>query len=291
MWISFGLACALLIGTSDAIAKKLLARADEATVAWAKVLFSLPWLLLVFLNAGLPALSWEFWKVTGMMIPLELTAYLCALKSMKKGLLSLVIPFQAFTPLLTVATGWLFLGEAVTMAGFIGVVAVTVGAYALHAELAVHGPLEPVRAMLKNEGIRLMMITAALYSITSVLSKRAVLLSSPESFPFIYLSLDALILCALVAARAKGDLRRLGGQLRAQLPLYMLAGLVMSGAFLMHCLGIREAPVAYFIAIKRLSLLVSVLYGGLLYREPAFRQRMAATAVMLAGAAIITLAA
>ena len=43
MWVALGLACALLTGTADALAKKLLARSNERVVAWAILLFVVPW--------------------------------------------------------------------------------------------------------------------------------------------------------------------------------------------------------------------------------------------------------
>ncbi|MCH7688484.1 MAG: EamA/RhaT family transporter, partial [Planctomycetes bacterium] len=104
----------------------------------------------------------------------------------------------------------------------------------------------------------------------------------------IYFSLDTLALTVLARRGAQGT----GGLVRSlkpQLGLFLLAGLVMGGMLLTHCLGVVQAPVAYFIGIKRLSLLISVLYGGLLFREEKFSQRMFGTALMIVGVCFITL--
>ena len=89
--------------------------------------------------------------------------------------------------------------------------------------------------------------------------------------------------------RGSGGFRKVLPEVRSQLGTYLLAGVVLTGALLAHATGIQRAPVAYFLSIKRLSLLVTVLYGGLLFREEAFLQRVLGTTLMLAGAVLITL--
>ncbi len=290
MWILLALGCAFFVGTTDALMKKLLQQSDERIVGWGALLFSLPWLFAVGAAAGWPSLSKDFWVVVAWMVPLELAAFLCQLRAIRIAPMSLVVPFLAFTPALTLLTGWVLLPEKITILGFVGVSAVTLGAYAFHIEHAVRGPLEPFRELFRTPGIRLMLVTAVLYSVTSVLSKKGVLLSSAGTFPFLYYAVD--VVCLTGIARSGG--RRFDGmarELRPRIGLYALTGFTGAAGFLLHCLGIRLAPVPYFIALKRLSLLVSVLYGGLLYKEVSFAKRIAATALMLSGAALIALAA
>ena len=288
MWVALGLACALLTGTADALAKRLLGRSNERVVAWAVLLFAVPWLALGPFFLGFPRLSPGFWPLVALMIPMELTAHLAYLRAIRISPLSLAVPFLAFSPILSAGTAWLFLGERVTGIGLAGVAFVTVGAYVLQGDRLRHGLLEPFRAMARDPGIRLMLFTAVIYGITSTLGKRAIQLSSPVAFMFIYFSVDALILME-IARRSAGSASGLHGQLRAQIWVYALAGAVTAGAFYTHCFGIAQAPVAYFIAIKRLSLLVSVLYGGLLFREKKIGFRLAGAGLMLAGAVLIGL--
>lgn len=288
MWAVLGLLCAGLTGGGDALCKRLLVRSNERVVAWAILLFTVPWLLIGPLAAGFPRLSGSFWGTVAVMIPLELIAHLAYLRAIRISPLSLAVPFLAFTPLLSAGTAWLFLGEKVSSLGLAGVGSVTVGAYVLQAELVPRGVLEPFKAMSRDPGIRLMLLTATIYGLTSTLGKKAIQLSSPASFMFIYFSIDTLLLTE-IARRSAGSARDLLGEVRPQLGLYLFTGLVTAAAFTTHCFGIQIAPVAYFISIKRLSLLVSVLYGGLLFREGGFGYRMAGAALMLAGAVLVGL--
>ena len=293
VWIWMALLCAVLTGTSDALVKHLLVRSDERVVGWAKLLFSLPWLFLFPMMAGWPKVSPLFWEVVAIMVPLEIVSYLCALRSVRLAPLSLTMPFQAITPMLTIVTGFLIMGERVSLQGFLGILGVTVGIYVMQIELAAEGWLEPFKAMFKNRGIRLMVAAAAIYSLTSTLSKRAVQLSSPLAFPFLYFGVDTLFLTPMAHQSARRSTGGLGllPEVRAQLPLYLISGLLTAASFLTHCIAIPFAPVAYFISIKRLSLLVSVLYGGLVFHESSFRQRVLGTSLMLVGAILIRLSA
>lgn len=301
MWILLGLACALLHGSSDALSKRLLVKSNEWVVAWATLLFALPWMLPALLWGGLPALPPAFWGIVALMIPLELTAYLCYLRAIRISPLSLVVPFLALTPLLTIFTGWLLLGERISGFGFAGVAAVTAGAYILQAELVPQGLLEPIKAMGRSRGIRLILATASLYSITVVFGKKAAALAGPAAFPPLYFGLETAVLFPLAAAaarRGEGEKPAAGRGLqpnklfravREQWPLFALTGAVLAMSLTAHFFGILMAPVPYFLALKRLSLLVSVLYGGLLFREAAFAQRMLGAALMVLGAVLVTL--
>lgn len=278
MWVLLGLLCAFLTGSVDALAKTLLARSKETLVAWAKLWFALPWLALVVALTGLPQVPSSFWGLVAVMVPLEVTAMLLYLRAIKIGPMSLAVPFLAFTPMFTVVTGLLFLGERLAPIGLAGVLSVAAGACVLH----------PVRRMLRSPAVRLMVLTSAIYSVTSVLSKRAINLSGPMPFALLYFALNGAALMPL-ALKGEGGAPALGRALRAQLPLFLLIGAVVAAAMAAHCYGIQRAPVAYFLSIKRLSLLVSVLYGGFLFREEELPRRAAGTALMLAGAALIIL--
>ncbi len=292
MWVGLALLCAVFVGSSDALTKRLLspARSDERFVGWAKLLFSLPWLLLALWKTGCPPLSGSFFATMAWLIPMDLVAYLCYLRAIRRGPLSLTVPFMAATPLATVLTGWLILGEQVSPLGFVGVLGVTVGAYVLQLELAVQGLLEPIKAILRTPASRSMLAAALIYSVGATVSKRAIQLSSWTAFPFFLEMLEMLALIGL-ARSAAGSWRGFLPAIRSQWTLYLLSGMVTSAAILLHAYGIRLASVAYFIAIKRLSLFVSVLYGGFLFKEAKFPQRVAGASLMLVGAVLIMLTA
>jgi uncharacterized membrane protein len=70
----------------------------------------------------------------------------------------------------------------------------------------------------------------------------------------------------------------------------ILGGLVTALAAMTHYHAIKLAPVSYMIAVKRTSLIFSVLYGGLIFKEKRIRLRLVGTSMMLSGVVILYLA-
>ncbi len=61
----------------------------------------------------------------------------------------------------------------------------------------------------------------------------------------------------------------------------------MAGEILCHVFGMSLAPAAYLIGVKRMSILFSVILGGLLLRERPFLPRLVAAVLMVTGVALI----
>ena len=54
-------------------------------------------------------------------------------------------------------------------------------------------------------------------------------------------------------------------------------------------LALKLGPVAYAISVKRLSLLIGIAYGYLLFREAGIRERLAGGLLMLLGFVLIVI--
>jgi hypothetical protein len=110
-------------------------------------------------------------------LPLELLAMWLYMQAIRESPLSLTLPYLAFTPVFNTLTGYLILGETVSWTGFSGILLVVLGAWLLNLEAAQNGAglnlLAPFRAITRERGSRLMLMVAAIYSLTSVTSKGA----------------------------------------------------------------------------------------------------------------------
>jgi uncharacterized membrane protein len=70
-----------------------------------------------------------------------------------------------------------------------------------------------------------------------------------------------------------------------------LPGIFYSFMVISHMIAISLAQVAYVITIKRMSLVIGVLYGYLFFREKNIRERLLGAALMFLGFAIVVTAA
>ena len=276
------------MGTGDLLSKFALRKSREGVVGFSRLLFGLPILGMAAFIRGVPELTISFWRILLVMLPFELSAYLLYLRAIRIAPLSLTVPFLALTPVFTIVTSWLLLGERVSLLGAVGIFAVTAGTYLFHLDTALKGWFTPFLSLFQEAGSRSMIFSAFLYSITSNLGKRAIQFSNPFAFAFLYQILDVFILFFFVW-RSNGGTNTLRKEILSQWKIYVLLGPVMALALLAHSVGISRAPVPYFIAIKRMSLVVGVLYGGFLLKEEKMAQRLIATGLMVLGAGLIAL--
>lgn len=289
LWFVLALFCAFALATSDALVKKVLGRGyDEYLVAWFRLLWGLPVILPLYLLFPAPVQGLEFYRAALLALPLELTALLLYVRALKLSPLSLTVPFLSLTPVFLLVIPNLLLGERLTPGGAIGVALISLGGYALHFSSLRNGALEPLRLIAREPGSLCMIGVALIYSITSTLGKQAITASSPVVFAAFYFPLLALLMSPYALwrfRRAPGKSVEIGGIVRATLLPGVLFGLMIVS----HSLAINMANVAYMISVKRLSLLIGVLYGHLLFGEKGVRERLLGTTLMIAGVALVLL--
>lgn len=219
-------------------------------------------------------------------IPFEIVAYYIYLSAIRITPLSLCVPYLSFTPVFAIVTASVILKEAISLHGIIGILTVTVGAYVLNIEHYADHPFAPLKAIVKSSGARRMLTVALIWSFTATLGKQGVYLSDPMFFSFFYtvsISAAMLIIAGWRLSRGKTTVNLKG---RNSIWL-LLAGMVSALATIFHFHAIRLAPVSYMIAVKRTSLVFSVLYGGLIFKEERIRLRLIGTSIMLAGAVLL----
>jgi len=251
----------------------------------ARFLFAFPFLMLVGLGLSWPVLRPAFWWLVAAMVPLEVTATLMYMRALKVCHLSLCIPFLAFTPVFMIFTGWAFLGEELGGWGVMGVLLIAGGSYILSLGSGHTGFLAPLRALAREPGARLMLGVAVLYSFTAALFKKAVLYSDPVFFGVCYpLLLSGVMLGGYPLAGAPRGL-----PLKSTWGWGLLLGFFVTLSILSVAQGLTLAPAAYLIAVKRTSLLFSVLLGGMWLQERPFLPRLVGAGLMFGGVILIAL--
>ncbi|MBL7156776.1 MAG: DMT family transporter [Candidatus Omnitrophica bacterium] len=290
-WFFLSLACAFFSATLAVIFKLALKKRDELSLVWLMFAFALPILLGAFLLAPIPRLGGLFWKTVAIMLPVEITAFLMYMRALKISPLSLVFPFLGLTPVFAILTSSVLLHEKLSLSGISGVIFVTAGAYLLNIRSMKDGALVPIKNICREKGVLLMIIVAFFYSFTSALGKKAVLLSNPQSFPVVYYGMFFAILTPIVLARAFRYRRSFRGDFeKKDILLILAAGVLFATAVLFHYKAISLAKVSYMISVKRLSLVISVLYGAIIFKEKNIGYRIFGSSIMVLGVLILALA-
>jgi len=283
LWLPLALGAALSVALADLALKRFFADLSPFTMSLVRWLFPLPFLALVGLTLAWPALDSTFWLAVAAALPLELLAAFLYMQVLRICDLSLCIPLLAFTPVFLVLTGWLLLGEALNLAGVTGLALVAGGSYFLGLGRARFAWWEPLTALAREPGARLMLAVAAIYSLTSALGKLAILHSAPAFFGVFYPALVGGSMLGIYPFSQARESRILA----SRWILGLLVGVAVTGEVMCHVFGMSLAPAAYLIGVKRLSILFSVIFGGLLLQERPLLPRLVAAVLMVTGVALI----
>ncbi len=286
-WFSLTLLSAFTLASADALSKKYLAHYRPGELVLVRFGVSGALLLPLLLAQPWPAPAAAFWGWIAVLMPLEIGAMWLYMRAIRESPLALTLPYLAFTPVFNILTGYLFLGEQVSRQGFAGILLVVCGAWLLNVKPARNGArfnvLAPFIAIASERGARLMLVTAAIYSLTSVISKVALLYVTPVFFGPFYFVVLGTCTALVFASRNVGSWQAIGRHPWAHLAI----GGCMAVMVVTHFYAIAQIEVAYMVAAKRTSLLFGILYGAWLFREPGLRRNLLAGGLMIAGVALI----
>ncbi|MGE0372806.1 MAG: DMT family transporter [Gammaproteobacteria bacterium] len=285
-WFPLAMISAVTLGAADALTKRYF----QDYQGWEMVLvrIAVPGLILLPLALArpIPAVPPEFWGGMLVLVPLELLAMWLYMLAIRDSPLYLTLPYLAFTPVFNVLTGYLMLGETISARGFAGILSVVLGAWLLnlnHLATPLRGWFVPLRAIAYERGSRLMLTVALVYSLTSALSKQVMLYATPESFgAFYFVLLSGVVLAATALFRPRG-LRVL---VERPLPL-VVVGVLMAAMVVTHFIAIAGIEVAYFLSVKRSSLVFAILFAMILFGERPGLRHLIASLLMIAGVALI----
>ncbi|OAG27182.1 DMT family transporter [Thermodesulfatator autotrophicus] len=283
-WLILALNTALFTAFGDAFSKYFLRPFGTPSMVLARILGpTIIFLPLLFLYDW-PTLSTDFWKTIAILYPLETVAIICYMEAIRISPLSLTVPYLAFTPAFIIVTGYLILGEKLTFTGIAGIFFIIAGSYCLNLSSIHKGISYPFKAMLKEKGSILMLLVAFIYAVTSVLLKVGIKQSETFFFALFYYTFLGLFVSAVIF----GWQGKKPWQPFIEAPKgAMLVSLAQAVAVFSHIWAVSLAPVAYMIAIKRLSVLFGVIIGGLIFKEQAFKERLFGASLMVAGVFLI----
>lgn len=194
-WIFIALMAGFGAATSDALVKRFFSGLTPYEMGLIRLLYALPSMILIFSFVSWPETDLTFWLCIAAALPLEITAFLIYMKALKVSPLSISIPFLAFTPVFVVLTGWIVLGEKVSLGGFGGIALIVAGSYILNLSQLASGWSHPLRAAFREPGSRYMILISFIYALTSTFGKLAIVHSEPVFFGMIY----SILMTAVVA--------------------------------------------------------------------------------------------
>ena len=286
LWITLALATAFFNASAATLAKRGLSELRPWEMAMIPTAYAGLFCLLLLPFIRIPEVDAAFWWAWGLSLPLMVVALYFQYSAIQRSPLSLTMPYLSFTPAIVILTGFLLLDEVLNWWGMLGVLSIAAGGYVLNVEVGSgRGLADPIRAVFREPGSWRMLVTAAIFSLTGVFGRMGVLHSSPMFFGLTMLPGLGILFVATGVALRRARLSSLWMKPQAA----TLAGLCVALEIICHHFAIGLAKAAYMLAVKRLNTLISVIYGGLVFKEQNIAVRLGGTLLMFLGVAMIGL--
>jgi len=283
--------------------KKFLERLDPNLLAASGFLCTAFFLLGIAAFTGIPAIGSQFILAVIVTSLLNILGTTLTFRALTSSDISLAVPMLSFTPLFLVGTAFFLLGEVPSAIGIAGILTIVAGSYILNTAEGHTRITDPFRDMISHPGVMAMLVVAFLYAVSINFDKMVVQNSDPvfgSGIVFLVLGISFY----LIAMLARSGLLPCTLQ-PPKLPeisprsfvsgsswKYLLVAGVLTGILItVEAVTINTAYllqiVPYVIAIKRMSLIIIVLYGTIIFREKEIVRRLAGAGLMVLGAVLI----
>jgi len=284
IWFLLSLFTALAVACRD-LSIKVFKRFTVFDIAALELFWALPVLISGLIFVPVPNLDSTFWWSCVIILPLNLAAYILYLYAIKLSPISLSVPFLSFTPVFMLITGLFVLNETTNLWGGLGVGLIVLGSYVLHLNNGTNNFITPFFAIAHEKGSWFMGIVALLYAFSAVFGKKAILHSSPLFFSYSFFLFFNIVVLAGLLLSGRTAWRFLLQNIR---PGLWLGGLLLIEVTA-HGFAISMTTAVYMIAVKRSSILFSVLLSWLILKEGNIKARGLGTLLMFCGVLLITL--
>lgn len=310
LWIFLAAAGATVNAAYYIVTKRLLYTIDRNVLAAGGFFVTGVFLFILALIRGIPPLGNELFIAIAATSVLNIIATTLVFRALAITDISLAIPMLSFTPIFLILTSFVLLHEIPTLLGVTGICVIVTGSYVLNLSSPHTSFFDPFRAILKDRGSASMLIVAFLYAIALNFDKKVVLNSDPvfgSALVYLVIGISFFVIGQVSVQHDRTVQNRTSlpaNQLPAtpvQQPWLMepyFAG-VLAFATIGILLAIESVTinyafmmqiVPYVIAIKRMSIILTVLYGTIVAREGEALLRLTGAGLMVAGAVLIILA-
>lgn len=284
MWILFAFGSALFAGLTAILAKCGVRRTDStvATAIRTIVVLIFSW-LMVFLTGAQSGLGAAGGKTLLFLVLSGLAtgaSWLCYFKALQLGDVNKVTPVDKSSTVLTVLLAFVLLREPVGVYKALGVLCVGAGTWLMIEKKA-------ARETGEESGLWLpwALGSAVFASLTAILGKVGISGVDSNLGTAIRTGVVLVMAWAMVFITGKGD--ALKAVPRGELGFICLSGLATGASWLCYYRALQDGPASVVVPIDKLSILVTVAFSGLVFREKLTRRAAVGLLLVTAGTLVM----
>lgn len=283
--------------------KKFLEKLDPNLLAASGFFCTSVFLLTLAVFNGIPVIGPRFLLAAIITTLLNVIATTLTFRALSSSDISLAVPMLSFTPLFLVGTAALFLGEFPSFIGILGILTIVVGSYILNTAEGHTRITDPFRDMVAHPGVMAMLFVAFLYAVAINFDKIVVQDSDPvfgSGLVFIMLGTSFAVIWAVSHARVipcsipppqSNTTDCQFAEPFSSWKYLLMAGILTGFLITIEAVTINTAYliqiVPYVISIKRMSIILVVAYGTIVFHEKEIIRRFAGAGMMVLGAVLI----
>ena len=284
MWLLFAVGSALFAGATSILAKIGIEKTDStvATAIRTGVVLVMSWVMVFVVGSQdqlgqIDGKSLLFLALSGLATG---GSWLCYFHALKLGDINKVAPIDKSSTVLTILLAFLLLGEPFGAAQGVGMVLIAAGTLMMVERRAGGG---------KGEGPWLLYAlgAAGFASLQAILAKVGITGVESNLGTALRTVVVLVMAWAMVFLTGKaGQVRRVG---RRELLYICLSGLATGGSWLCYYRALQDGPASVVVPIDKLSILVVVLFAGLVFGERLSRRAGAGLVLLTVGTLIMAL--
>ena len=279
MWVLFAFGSAMLAGLTSVLAKCGIKKTDStvATAIRTIVVLIFSW-LMVFVVGSQETISAIGGRTLLFLVLSGLAtgaSWLCYFKALQLGDVNKVVPIDKSSTVLTILLAAIFLQEGVSLTKGIGVVLIAVGTFLMIEKKQSGGETKSAAWLWYALG------SAVFASLTAILGKIGI--SGVESNLGTAIRTGVVLLMSWVMVFVTGKQGALKAIPKNELFFICLSGLATGGSWLCYYKALQDGPASVVVPIDKLSILVTVLFSYLVFREKLTKKSALGLAGIVAG--------
>lgn len=280
MWLFFALGSAFFAGITAVLAKIGIENVNStlATALRTVVVLAFSWLMVFVVGSqgGIAQISGTtllFLVLSGLSTG---ASWLCYFKALQLGDVNKVAPIDKSSTVLTILLAFIFLGEPVSIPQALGVVGIGVGTLLMIAKKEVEDGKPHSKAWLVYA-----FLSAVFASLTSIFGKIGV--ENVESNLGTAIRTIVVLVMAWVMVFVTGEQKGIRSIGKKSWVFLFLSGITTGLSWLCYYRALQDGPASVVVPIDKLSILVTILFSGLVLKETLSRKAALGLVLILAG--------
>lgn len=286
MWFGFAVGSAFFAGITSILAKCGIKKTDSdvATAIRTIVVLFFAWLMVAVTGTGgtianIGTKTMLFLILSGVATG---ASWLCYFKALQIGDVNKVVPIDKSSTVLTILLAFLILGEDITIWKLVGMIGIGAGTFLMIQKKESAGEKK-----IEKGWFLYAVLSAVFASLTSILGKIGI--SGVDSNLGTAIRTIVVLFMAWLIVFVKGNQHELKKVEKKELIFIVLSGIATGSSWLCYYRALQTGPASVIVPIDKLSILVSIVFSYVVFKERLTRKAMIGLIFIVVGTFVMLL--